>query len=455
MPYKQDVESCFSDAIGADGLTRAEFSALLDKARPAVDGLRRRHADGSLPLLRLPAKQDDLAVLGAIAGRYRREFDDVLILGTGGSSLGGKSLCELAGAVPVLAPPPRLHFLENVDPHSFDALIAAIDPSRTGVIVISKSGGTAETLTQLYCCLNWLAAARGRDTLSRQVTAIVEPGKSVLRRLAASLKIAALDHDPDIGGRYSVLSLVGLLPAMIMGLDAAAVRAGAATVMDQLLTESDTGAIAPAVGAALSVGLSRHHGVSMSVVFPYIDRLASFGLWYRQLWAESIGKDGKGTTPLRAMGTVDQHSQLQLYLDGPKDKMYTVVMGAPAGKGPVIDTKLFDDAALAPLRGRRIGRPARRLSAGHGRDARGKGPPGAHPAAAQGRRARHGRAVHAFHAGDDHRRRTDRRRSVRPAGGRRGQGAGAPIHGRACRERPRDAHPPAAEDASTASPRAR
>jgi len=328
---------------------------LLDAARPAVDGLRRRHADGSLPLLRLPARHDDLAALGAVASRYRRDFDDILILGTGGSSLGGKSLCELAGPAPVPVSPPRLHFLENVDPHSFDALIAAIDPARTGIIVISKSGGTAETLTQLYCCLNWLAAARGRDALSRQVTAIVEPGKSLLRRLAASLRIPALDHDPNVGGRYSVLSLVGLLPAMIMGLDAAAVRAGAATVTDRLLTESDAGAIAPAVGAAISVGLAHHHGASMSVIFPYIDRLASFGLWYRQLWAESIGKDGKGTTPLRAMGTVDQHSQLQLYLDGPKDKMYTIVMGAPAGQGPVIDTALFDDDALSPLRGRRMG----------------------------------------------------------------------------------------------------
>jgi len=355
MPYSQDVESCFSDAIGADGLTRAEFTALLDAARPAVDGLRRRHADGSLPLLRLPARDDDLAALGAIAGRYRKDFDDILVLGTGGSSLGGKSLCELAGPAPVPLSPPRVHFLENVDPHSFDALIAAIDPARTGIIVISKSGGTAETLTQLYCCLNWLAAARGRDALSRQVTAIVEPGNSVLRRLAASLGMPVLDHDPNVGGRYSVLSLVGLLPAMIMGLDAAAVRAGAGTVMDRLLKEDDMAAIPPAVGAALAVGFARHRGVNMSVVFPYIDRLASFGLWYRQLWAESIGKDGKGTTPLRAMGTVDQHSQLQLYLDGPKDKIYTIVMGAPADQGPVIDTALFDDPALSPLRGRRMG----------------------------------------------------------------------------------------------------
>jgi glucose-6-phosphate isomerase len=354
MSYSHEVESCFSDAIGADGLTRAEFGTLLDAARPAVETLRRRHGDGSLPLLRLPERRDDLAALTRVAERYRRDFDDILVLGTGGSSLGGKSLCELAGPAPVPTAP-RLHFLENVDPHSFDALIAAIDPARTGVIVISKSGGTAETLTQLYCCLDWLAAARGRDALSRHVTAIVEPGKSVLRRLAESLEMQTLDHDPDVGGRYSVLSLVGLLPALIMRLEAEEVRAGASEVLEPILAGAELASIAPAVGAAVSVGLARHRGATMSVIFPYIDRLASFGLWYRQLWAESIGKDGKGTTPLRAMGTVDQHSQLQLYLDGPKDKMYTIVMGAPAGQGPVIDTALFDDPALSPLRGRRMG----------------------------------------------------------------------------------------------------
>jgi glucose-6-phosphate isomerase len=355
MTYTHETDTCFAEAIGPGGLPRAAYESLLEATRPAIGTLRQRHADGSLPLLRLPAEKGDLVPLKEVADRYRSAFADIFVLGTGGSSLGGKSLCELAGPAPVPDKTPRLHFLENVDPHSFDALTAAIDPARTGVIVISKSGGTAETLTQLYCCLNWLAAAAGKDALSKHVTAIVEPGDSVLRRLASSLGFQTLDHDPKIGGRYSVLSLVGLLPAMIMRLDAAAVREGAAGVMGDVLTKDDMGAIAPAVGAAISVGLAQECGASMSVLFPYIDRLASFALWYRQLWAESIGKNGKGTTPLCAMGTVDQHSQLQLYLDGPPDKMYTVIMGDPAGKGPVIDTALFDDDALSPLRGRHMG----------------------------------------------------------------------------------------------------
>ena len=354
MTYSHDIENCFAEAVGPGGLRRADFEPLLEETRAAVEALRGRHADGSLPLLQLPARRDDLAQLEDLAARYRDGFDEVFVLGTGGSSLGGKSLCELAGPMDVPGAP-RLHFLENVDPHSFEALTAAVDPKRTGLIAISKSGGTAETLTQLYCCLNWLAASVGREALPAHVTAIVEPGDSILRRLAGALGIEALDHDPGIGGRYSVLSLVGLLPALIVGLDAAAVRDGAAGVMDAVLSEDDMAKIAPAAGAALSVGLARHCGASMSVLFPYIDRLSSFALWYRQLWAESIGKDGQGTTPLRAMGTVDQHSQLQLYLDGPLDKMYTVVMGEPAGQGPVIDTALFDDDGLSYMQGRRMG----------------------------------------------------------------------------------------------------
>ena len=137
-----------------------------------------------------------------------------------------------------------------------------------------------------------------------------------------------------------MLSLVGMLPALIAGLDAAAVRAGAGAVLSDVLATGDPASCPPVAGAALAVGLARERGAVMSVLFPYIDRLAPFALWYRQLWAESLGKDGLGTTPLRAMGTVDQHSQLQLYLDGPADKMFTVIMGPSAGTGPLIDPDL-------------------------------------------------------------------------------------------------------------------
>jgi glucose-6-phosphate isomerase len=142
---------------------------------------------------------------------------------------------------------------------------------------------------------------------------------------------------------------------MLVGLDVAALRAGAGEVLEATLGASEPRASAPAIGAAINVGLSEARGINTTVVMPYLDRLAHFGLWFRQLWAESLGKDGKGTTPVRAMGTVDQHSQLQLYLSGPADKMFTVVTSDVAGTGATVSPQLASDPSLAYVAGKRMG----------------------------------------------------------------------------------------------------
>src|SRR6185437_846014 len=228
-------------------------------------------------------------------------------------------------------------------------------PARTGVIAISKSGGTAETLTQLLATVDWLRQALGKADIGDRIVALTEPRDSPLRRLAARRKLRLLDHDPGIGGRYSVLSNVGLLPAMIAGLDAAALREGAAAVLDATLGAASPREAPPALGAAIAMALNDRRGIGTSVLMPYADRLAFFGLWFRQLWAESLGKSGKGTTPIRAMGAIDQHSQLQLYLAGPADKMFTLITLAVAGDGRSMPPDLTDDRDLAYLAGRSMG----------------------------------------------------------------------------------------------------
>jgi len=187
------------------------------------------------------------------------------------------------------------------------------------------------------------------------VTAVAAPGDNPLRAIAARHGIPVLDHDPGVGGRYSALSVTGVLPAMIAGLDAAALRAGADEVLENVLKAGDPNAVPAAVGAALHVALLQARQATTAVLMPYSDRLRPFADWFCQLWAESLGKDGHGTTPVAAVGAVDQHSQLQLYLAGPKDKFYTLVLLNRAGTGARINPDLADDERLSYLAGRTMG----------------------------------------------------------------------------------------------------
>jgi len=356
MFYSHVIDDALESKVGKQGLPRAALDRELAHASKALDKFRQWKADGTLPLLSLPGTREDLALLKPHAERFAW-FEHVIVLGTGGSSLGGQTLVALKdqGFGPQSGRP-KLWFMDNVDPSTFTELAARLPLARTGLIVISKSGTTAETLTQFLTLLPELEAKVGKGKLAEHVIAITEPSDNALGRLAARIGCPILDHDPRVGGRFSVLSLVGLLPAMIAGLDVGAVREGAASVPDPVLQASDAGALPPAVGAALSVGLARERGIGTTVLMPYCDRLGYFGFWYRQLWAESLGKGGNGTTPVRAMGTVDQHSQLQLYLGGPADKMFTVLILDTAGKGkPIAPASLGGDKSLAYLENQSLG----------------------------------------------------------------------------------------------------
>ena len=355
MLYRQDISGCLLECIGALGLGAGELGAVLERTRSSLDRLRDRHAKGTEPLLAIPARRDDLKALAPLAAEFRR-FEHVVVLGIGGSSLGGQMLYALAdrgfGPEPGT---PRLHFMENIDPASFEALLQSVDLTRTGVIVISKSGNTAEPLMQFMIVLEALRRALGRKPAAERCLALTEPTDNPLRRMAERDSIRLIDHDPGVGGRFSVLANVGVLPALIAGLDAQALRRGAEAALSQTLCARTPRAAPAALGAAITVGLAELRDLRATVLMPYADQLAQFGLWYRQLWAESLGKSGKGTTPIRALGAVDQHSQLQLYLDGPADKMVTLVMLDQAGQGRRVPADLAADPELAYLAGRTMG----------------------------------------------------------------------------------------------------
>jgi glucose-6-phosphate isomerase len=353
MFYSHSIDDALDTSVGAKGLSRASLDRAMAELGPALDKIRHWHDSNELPLLKLPARRDDLAALRPHAGRFAG-FEHVVVMGSGGSSLSGKTLVALKdqGFGP-LKGRPKLWFMDNVDPATFSTLIERLPLDRTGFIAISKSGGTPETIAAFLTLTTALEAKAGKAALASNVLAITEAADNPLRRLAGNMGCTILDHDPKIGGRYSALSLVGMLPAMIAGLDCAAVREGAASVLDPVLAANDVTGIAPAIGAALSVGLAREKGINITVLMPYVDRLNTFAFWYRQIWAESLGKDGYGTTPAVALGTVDQHSQVQLYLGGPADKLFTFLIQDTAGQGTALQPG--SDKALDYLAGRTMG----------------------------------------------------------------------------------------------------
>ena len=348
LPIRQDITGCLRPAAGPVALDPVELAPLLRQCEAARLRLTAELASGGLAPLALARRHDDLAALRSVADNWRHRFRRVVLFGTGGSSLGARALAALAA---YNDDGPELCVPDNLDPDLMAAVLAPDDLAHTGFLVVSKSGGTGETLAQALTATSAVRDRLGAAAPAEHFLAISEPGQGALRQLSADIGAPVLDHDPDVGGRFSVLSLVGLLPAMILGLDATAVRAGAKLVLEHALDTPDS---PPAMGAALQVGL-RRQGLGQSVLLAYGEAFKPFVLWYRQLWAESLGKQGQGTTPIDALGPVDQHSQLQLYLDGPLDKQFTVLMLQQAGRGPLVDADLANSLGQDYLAGRRIG----------------------------------------------------------------------------------------------------
>jgi len=361
MSLKQTINGARADAIGQNGVANAALDDALKASEAALTFLRAAHASGALPLLRLPAKTDDLDEIAQAAARLRADASDIVMLGTGGSSLGGQTLAALAdigvrGAEAFRAPP-RMHFMDNLDPSTFATLLGKLPLATTRFVAISKSGGTGETLMQTAAALAAVKEAGLEARVGELFLGISEAAKggkaNGLRALLGG-SVPMLEHDPGIGGRFSALSNVGLLPAAVLGLDAAAIRAGAARALAPVLDGRPAAQVPAALGAALNIALARQ-GKTIAVVMAYADRLERFTRWFTQLWAESLGKDGKGTTPIGALGPVDQHSQLQLFIAGPRDKLFTVVTIGTAGKGPRIEAELARRAGEPDFAGRTIG----------------------------------------------------------------------------------------------------
>jgi glucose-6-phosphate isomerase len=362
MPLIQSIDLAHEDRIGPQGADKAALDKALSDAGAALDWLRAQYEDRSLPLLRYPGRHDDLPQIRDTGRRIADRATDVVFFGTGGSSLGGQTLAQLAGyAVPgigLLRAPPRIHFMDNLDSHTFGAFLDKLPHGTTRYVAVSKSGGTAETLMQTITALSAVKSAGHGTQIPDIFLGLTESAKSGasngMRDLLSAHKIPMLDHDPGVGGRFSVLTNVGLLPAAVLDLDIAAIREGASRALQPVMDKKAAADVPAALGAALAVTMAKK-AKPVSIMLAYADRLERFTRWYVQLWAESLGKDGHGTTPVAAIGPVDQHSQLQLYIGGPRDKLVTVITTDGAGEGPRVDAAMAKTAHEPGLGGKTVG----------------------------------------------------------------------------------------------------
>ncbi len=328
-----DSARLYRDGVGKEGITTAEMEELAPELRRIhriVVAQSRGGADAEFACLNLHAvMSDSLASIEAMAVQIRR-FEDVAVIGIGGSSLGAKAVHHAMTAVRPDPSAPRLHFLENIDPYRLHALLQNRKAEKAGVICISKSGGTIETAIQYLILREWLEKELGKDKSRAHQWLVTDPANGWLRELAGRENIPSLPVPPRVGGRFSVLTAVGLLPLAVAGVDIRALLAGAADNAGRCATD-DIRANPALEIAALFYLLDTHKNKRVSIMMPYADPLELIVDWYRQLWAESLGKrmetrPGRppaGTLPVRAMGAVDQHSQLQMYLESRLDKIFT------------------------------------------------------------------------------------------------------------------------------------
>ena len=339
---------------------------LAERFRSAHADVQARRSTGEMGFFDLPEDRALAAEVRRAAGAHGRGIDALAVIGIGGSALGAAALRD------ALLPPlwnelgdrargglPRLHILDNPDPDTVAPLLARLDPARTLFNVVSKSGATAETMAQFLVVWRKLEAALGEAAIRDRVLVTTSPERGPLRELAAEHGLPALPLPDNVGGRFSVLSPAGLLPAAVAGVDIEAVLDGAAAMAARCtapeLAENPAGMLATLLHAA-----DTEMGAGIHVFMPYADRLRGFAYWVRQLWAESLGKavdlSGRraetGPTPLPAFGAADQHSILQLLMEGPRDKVVVFL----ARRSPAADIAI---PALFP------GRPALAYLGGH------------------------------------------------------------------------------------------
>ena len=342
--------NCFVDSVGlTHGLTEHEWLGLEPRLRDAHQSVMQQATAGKLGFIDLPDNQEEARKIMSWARRVRGSFDTLVVLGIGGSALGTIALQQaLRPAYWNLGDKKarkgwlRLFVFDNVDPRWAADLACALDPKKTLFNVISKSGTTAESLAAYFIFRKAVEEKVGAKNAARHFVITTDAQKGYLRELADREKMESFVAPANVGGRFSVLTPVGLVPAALMGVDLEDLLNGAKTMRARCQDGSPRQD--PAAAYASLQYLYYQKGAKLSVLMPYSQNLYSVADWYRQLWAESLGKkldrNGRivnaGPTPIKALGVTDQHSQAQLYMEGPYDKVITFLSVEDFGKRALI-----------------------------------------------------------------------------------------------------------------------
>ena len=317
-----------------------EFDNFADKIAHIINDLNsRKDKPGQwLQWMNLGYNEETVWLVKEYAAMVQGRFDNILVLGIGGSALGGMAVCEA-----LLKPYwnqlseeqrdglPKIYFLDNIDPDQFNGLLDLLDLKRTLVNVITKSGSTAETMAQFMIVKDRLEKELGDDYI-RNIVATTDKHVGILRQISNEEGYKTFVVPDDVGGRFSVFSAVGLLPFALVGIDIEELMQGVKD-MDLALKNTDVRHNIAAQNALIHYLMDTQKGKKLSVMMPYSSKLKYISDWYVQLWAESLGKnkdlDGNdvnvGPTPIKALGVTDQHSQIQLYNEGPNDKVINFI----------------------------------------------------------------------------------------------------------------------------------
>ena len=360
-----DFNNVMADALGPKiGLGKGDLDALKDRVAMAHRDLMSRRKDGELPFYDLPFKTRELRKTRKAAEEIRKRIENFVVLGIGGSALGTRAVFRALRPLNQNLVErgkrrfPRLMVIDNIDPEGMAALLQLVDPRHTVFNVVSKSGTTAETMGQFMVVYDQIRRSLGRSSLTKHLVLTTDPEDGILRRLAVEDGFTAFDVPPGVGGRFSVFTTVSLLPLAVAGVNVAELLRGAAAAAETC-TRASLWTNPAYLFACLNYVLREKKGRSILVMMPYVEALSEVATWFSQLWAESLGKarpkGGRaapaGQTPVRAVGVTDQHSQLQLYMEGPQDKVVVFVGVRDFRVDVKIPTLFKDQADLAYLGG--------------------------------------------------------------------------------------------------------